>query len=338
MHTGKIVSLASVGLVLGALAAGCASLASAGSAGQCIGPACQPLDGGNRDQYVHDVVLPEAAPDGALSQNPLCGSGCLPDDARACAVSPEGGTDAVPDAFMDGAGSPADAGGAEASFDASVMPVDAGSESGEAGLAPNSGSAVQGCHVRRVGTGPAAVCETAGTGLDGDPCLSSGDCAPAYGCVSEGGASVCRPFCCKGNDSCASPDTFCAERPLKDDADPTPLKVPVCVPADHCSLVEPWPCTSNNPEDCTCKDPTTACQVVRDGLTSCVPPGSGHDGDPCPCAWGYVCSHATNTCLKICSTSGEPGCPKPYKCQASSFMPDYFGVCAGTSLDDGGAP
>jgi hypothetical protein len=318
MHRRKIFSLVALVLTGGALGGGCASLALNDGGMQCIGPQCQNLDGGARDQYVHDVVVPDQGTGGEGGYvNPLCGHGsCVPDDTHACmgeAGQPDGGVDAgvAPDA-------------------ATPAPHDAGAPTDGASAPEDGGSPLRGCHVRRLGTKPVAVCEPAGNGNDGDACISSEDCAPGFGCVDDSGVGVCRQFCCSGNDSC-SPDHFCTDRQLKDDDS---LQVPVCVLPDDCNLAQPWPCSEANPEDCTCKDPSTACIVVGHGLTSCItPPGTGKDGDPCPCAWGYVCSQAQNTCLRICNLGTTQPCPAPYLCQSSPFMPASFGVCAGTSLD-----
>lgn len=303
---------------------------SGGTSIPCVGPQCSAVDGGERDNYVVDVSTPDSEPDqeaGAVPPNPLCGSQCLPDDIAACAgVHPEAGP---PEAGGSSDAAPA----ADAADAGNYAPMEAGMDA-EAGEAA---AAVYACHVRRGTGGPTGMCEPAGTGQTDAPCVTSGDCAPGLGCVGEGSAGQCRPFCCGGTCD-ADAGVYCAKRPLRDDADQgaTPLVVPVCVPADNCNLAEAYPCTAPNPDDCTCKDPTTACIVVGDGITACVtPPGSGQAGDACPCAWGHVCSQATQTCLKICSlTAADSGCGAG-KCQAAKEMPQGFGVCVGTSSDGG---
>lgn len=322
MQTGRIFWLVSFAVGCGALGGGCASLAQVDNGTACIGPQCQKLDAGPRDRYVHDAIFSETGSGGESgSTDPLCGQGCIPDDPQACVNSPEPN-----DGGNEGAAAP----------DAGSAPYDAGSnapsDAGDAAPAP-----ARGCYVQAGAQGPLAVCGSTGSGRAYDSCISSQDCAAGYGCVNDGGVGVCLHFCCKGNNSCG-PEEFCADRPLKDTVgNASPLLVPVCLRADNCNLAQPWPCTppDSGPNDCTCKDPNTACMVVGDGLTSCIPPpGSGKDGDPCPCAWGYVCSEAQNTCLRICSLSASSlPCPMPYRCQSSPFMPDYFGVCAGTPLD-----
>jgi hypothetical protein len=147
--------------------------------------------------------------------------------------------------------------------------------------------------------------------------------------VGDGSAAQCRRFCCGGSDKCEA-GQHCVERPLRNGADAEEaLDVPVCVAADGCSLSEPYPCPTGN--SCTCPE-GTACTVVRgDGTTSCLPPGTGMEGDPCPCAWGHICSQATSQCVKLCATTSvQPDCGSG-KCQAAANLPDGWGVCVGSS-------
>jgi hypothetical protein len=70
--------------------------------------------------------------------------------------------------------------------------------------------------------------------------------------------------------------------------------------------------------------------VVRaDGTTTCRVPGTGKQGDACPCAWNHVCSSVTQKCVKICNTDPAKDECAPQKCQASSELPQSFGVCVG---------
>jgi len=80
-------------------------------------------------------------------------------------------------------------------------------------------------------------------------------------------------------------------------------------------------------DDSTCPEGET-CTIVRvDGTTSCVTPGSGELGQPCPCAAGYVCSTGANQCLKLCKIA-EPDCPANHTCQGGSTgYPEGFGIC-----------
>ena len=113
-------------------------------------------------------------------------------------------------------------------------------------------------------------------------------------------------------------------------ADEAPLKVPVCVAGDNCSLVDPYPCSLDS---CKCPE-DKACTVVRsDGTTACVTPGSGQAGDPCPCAAQHVCSESTQTCLQLCqTTSSELKCDQG-QCQWNSALPPTYGVCTMEGLN-----
>lgn len=103
--------------------------------------------------------------------------------------------------------------------------------------------------------------------------------------------------------------------------------VPVCVPAVDCSLTEPFPCPPG--VRCSCPE-GEACMVVRDdGTTTCVKPGSGSAGEPCPCASGHICSQTTNQCVKLCQTAAMPSECGSGRCQASAELPVGFGVCVG---------
>jgi hypothetical protein len=314
MASARIRRNFNVGLIVASaacLAPACAAsnAESSADAGKCVGLSCGPNDAGH-DQVVADVWAPDSSPDtGPPTQNPLCGSGCLPDDGYAC-----------PSAGGGGAGGAAGAGNAP---DAATE-LDAGAD-GDAG--PPVPPPAEGCGVSADKSGsPVAACAPAGSGESGAPCVSEADCRAGLACVGEGNAGQCRPYCCLEPDPCAT-DTYCAERKQKADLSPgqTPLVVPVCVPADKCSLDEPYPCPAGT--SCKCKD-GTACTVVKDdGTTSCVPPGTGHAGDKCPCAAGYLCSQASTTCLKLCSTNAAtPECGSG-KCVSVAYLPAGYGVC-----------
>ncbi len=333
-----------VALASGAVGMGCASLGEGMAAsGGCVGLQCPDTDAGSSDGTVVDSATPEADTnsDSGTTTSALCATGCVPDEPTAC------------DNYTGGARSDAAAADAAAMADAAPGTAEAGADSGmgpagdaSAGDAsPDGGAGVPApqyaCHLTRQNGKAAAVCQPAGSGTEHDPCVDSSDCAPGYGCS----AGECLHFCCGGDSVCQKPDagldgTFCAVRPLKDgtsNGSTQPQLAPLCVPADNCNLAEPYPCTATDPADCTCPDPSTACMVVGNGMASCItPPGTGTAGDPCPCAWGHVCSQATGKCLKICSlTASDPGCGSG-KCQASKQMPDYFGVCVPSGSMDGG--
>jgi hypothetical protein len=188
--------------------------------------------------------------------------------------------------------------------------------------------AAYGCQVSRQAGMLVRQCARAGSGNVNAPCFGVSDCAAGFACVTEHGAGRCLPYCCSKVTICTS-GTYCAERPLRVDASDTSetQRVPVCVPADGCSLEEPFPCPSGS--NCRCQA-DKACMVVRDdGTTSCVEPGTGQQGDACPCAWNHVCSGTTHQCLKICRTDAAQNDCGAQKCQASSELPQNFGVCVG---------
>lgn len=286
-----------------------------------------------RDHYFNSLGAGGASTALPSVLDPLCGvpaAGCTPDDpsARACA-SPDGGAGAG-----GGAGSP-NAGGAAASSGGS-----AGADGGFKLPEVDAGRSANGvaCQVTRNGTKPSAACMAAGTQASGDACADASDCQPGLACVSDGNVGRCLQYCCGGNDSCPG-STYCSTRPLKEDTagDQDPLVVPVCVPADNCLLTEPYPCTGT---DCTC--PTgTACTVVRSNgtttWTSCETPGPGVEGADCSnaaCAHGFICSKASNTCLKLCTVNANMNECGAGRCQSAADLPSNWGVCVGDA--DGG--
>jgi hypothetical protein len=285
--------------------------------------------------------------------NPLCGAkaagSCLPDMASACGdyMPSEPGTGGAGGESGGGAGGMA-AGGETVTNGGA--PSDGGA-SGEAGAAQGGASAgastsaggeggngspgpevlaAYSCQVALQNNQLVRQCVAAGGGKVNAPCFSAADCAPSFACVTENDAGRCLPYCCEQNSNCTS-GTYCAERPLRKAASDTsavePPHVPVCVPADACSLEDQFPCPSGS--ECRCKG-DTACMVVRDdATTTCMKPGSGQQGDACPCAWNHVCSSVTQQCIKICPTDPTKDDCGTQKCQASSELPQNFGVCVG---------
>ncbi len=278
------------------------------------------------------LPTPEAGTNDAAEAGPapasvLCGGGCLPDDEMAC-VGADGG--------------PVDTSDSGSDVQTMMQVIDGGAalpppkpNQGAGGSAgPTEPGPAFACYVRRQTGVAASVCEAAGDGIAGDPCMSSSDCRAGLGCVGAPSAGQCRPYCCLGNDSCATGD-YCSERPLRDDnvANVDPLTVPVCVKANDCNLAEPFPCPSG--QSCTCAA-QSACTIVRDdGTTSCVTPGDGVVGENCPCAAGHVCSAATKKCLKICRLNAATSDCGSGRCQAATNFPDGFGVCVGAQADAG---
>jgi hypothetical protein len=305
MPLGRFFTIAIALSVFGpvaALAQSCTAVdtQSTPDGGGCIGPSCGPSDAG-LDQSVVDVDVPDSGGEtGPPPTSPLCGAiDCLPDDPEACVLS----------------AASADGGDPDASDAATTEPG-------------------YGCVVTRApGGAPEAACVAVGAGATGAPCVSATDCAPGLACVGDGATAQCRPYCCDDPSSCEK-GTYCAERSLKPEGDAgSGLSVPVCIPADNCSLDEPYPCPTG--KQCKCKE-GTACAVVKDDqTTSCVPPGDGRAGDPCPCAAGYVCSKSAQACLKLCSTTSANAECGSGKCQSVAYLPSGFGVCGLGGVDGG---
>ena len=288
-----------------------------------------------------------------------CNPGKIPDDPLAC-VGYEGEPTPPPrrdagrqDDSFDAAGpspdgGPADAGAGiapDAAAPSVVPPVEAGADaSSEAGAVdaqappssvPETPSGTHGepyaCQVSADSNGNAShKCIQSGTGDDGAPCSSTSDCRAGFACVGETGAGECRPYCCDMDaNTCGAPQdgstgkTFCGERLLLEPGREPTLRVPVCIPAEACSLDELYPCTGSS---CRCAADQT-CTVVA-GTTGCVTPGTGKVGEACPCAARFFCS-SQNQCVKICKTAPGEGDCTPGKCQATAGFPDGWGVCVG---------
>jgi hypothetical protein len=294
----------------------------------------------------------------AADLNMLCGTGdCLPDNANACRDYEPPSVGGAPGnggaAGHDTGGTAGEAGQSGSGGQAGAPEVPAGGESGAAGNAGQAGEAGNGgesgasgaagnggsggepttpslysCQVQRQNNEPMRHCELAGTGIENAPCFSSADCAAGLGCVADGDGGRCLRYCCSPDTSCGN-GTYCAERQLRkagaDTNNAEPARVPVCVPADGCSLDEAFPCQG---AECRCTG-KTACMLVRDKTTTCIEPGTGEQGDTCPCAWNHLCSSVTNQCVKICHTDPTKNECGSQKCQASSELPPNFGVCVG---------
>ena len=286
----------------------------------CYGPDC-PNSGssGVGGSPTSTSLIGNSNVDAGTSWSPLCGpesAGCLPDpDAGSCSDmydatgAMDGGVDSTGD------------GGTNQSLDASLtcrilQPI-ADSQSIE------------------------RVCELAGSGKSGDPCLTTVDCGSGLTCVAQDSTGICRPYCCADPESCPS-KSYCTTRSTLVSHDPWVLgaDVPVCVPADNCPLTDPYPCPQD--QNCICSS-GKACMVVRrQGLTACVKPGDGKQGDYCPCAAGYVCSNTTFTCLKLClispsnTSNGQAStnstCDTGTSCQSSNDVPPDWGVCSDVPL------
>ena len=302
-------------VLLGSLAvSGGCSFSSSSSSGDssCLGPACDVASAGKPS---YDLNVGAAAAGAAGIAEPgqtsemaeFCGlaeSACVPDVPDSC--------EAI------GAGAPR-------SSDTSA------GAAGQGG-ADDGSAAPAACRVQLLAGVTRSNCDdSAGEGQTGDPCLLPRDCASGLTCVEEDGVAECRPYCCSDPEICPT-NTYCDLRPTSTGPATTGyerLRVPVCVAAQACRFDDPYPC----PPDTTCSCPTgLACAVVRpDGTTACVTPGTGGDGEPCPCAPGHVCSAASETCLKVCRIGGQDGECGMGQCQSSSSLPEEWGVCVGTA-------
>ncbi len=330
-----------------ALAYGCAA-----SSDDDVGSSNGGGSGGMSEAGLAERVLgSDTSPqdDGSLRLNPLCGHDpqCVPDDYLACAgyVLPQLPSSGAPTTSQAGAAGATGDGGSSSSDNvgsgfggnmSATLPDDGGS-GGATGASGAAGapSARFGCQVQRAVAAPASVvsqCGVVGLGGSNAPCLTSSDCQAGFGCIGDQSSGLCQRYCCQDADACG-PGTYCAERPLRDavinaqGATGHSLVIPVCVPAENCDLGAPYPCPAGL--SCTCGK-GTACLVVRaDGTTTCAVPGSGKVGDRCPCAWGHVCSAATDQCLKLCYTRDAAACGTG-KCQSATELPDGWGVCVGT--------
>lgn len=316
------------------------------------------------------VIMPDGATPmaeaGSGGISALCGvalHGCDPDAARSCAAfaPPSSKLELFSGGAPGASGAGAFSGGAGESFGgaggAGGVTWGAGGSShrgGDSGggAAGTSGAAGAGreaggsagapvgvpdyaCRVVRSATGPLASCGASGRGLIDSPCFTGSDCGPGLACAQYRGVARCRPYCCHGEESCAT-GSYCSELPLVDDSIPASVSsmlVPVCAPADDCDLLKP-PCADG--ESCQCPA-GKACLVVRpDGTTTCETPGTGAVGDACPCQYGHICSLATGkgVCQKLCPTldvtvDGGPSCGTGRRCQASAELPSGWGICVG---------
>lgn len=305
------------------LAEGCSNASSSGTANsdKCIGPTCQ---SGTQSKDEYTIVLGSAGSGGSatgaagmVTRAPLpklCSvqqPTCDPDSALACAFSEAGGST--------GRAANSHAGATDSSSltqDTSV---------GVAGSSPASA-----CRVVRDGMLVATRCDIAGMGTLGAPCVSDANCAAGFSCVEEAGTAQCRPYCCRGADSCPI-GTYCDLRSVKELQDSIDsIWVSVCMPGAPCRFDEPYPCPAD--KKCSCPSGKTCGAVRGDGTTACVVPGDGTEGKPCPCAANHVCADALGSCLKVCDlTSRDPSCGEEGICQTSANLPFPWGLCVSSS-------
>lgn len=318
--------------------------------GVCLfGPTCGTADSGSQPSTETLVDAASSAQSDASIQGELCGVGsCLPEDVHSCDDLGDASPDASSNTVVEGGSEDLDAGtvpsgGPAPSADASMLDAGdaaassadasgpgAGSDPGSVGLdsgvAPGEIPGPLACQIVGTAEQPERRCLPTGSAGLASPCTDSGECAAGLVCIAESGEGHCLPYCCSGNDACAA-GSYCAPRPALRDGHAR--SVPVCIPADNCSLDEGFPCEGDS---CVCHT-GTACTVVRgDGTTSCEAPGRGLDGEECPCAAGYFCSPASGSCLQICELTGTntSDCLAGH-CQMAAGFPTGWGVCVGAS-------
>jgi hypothetical protein len=324
----------------------------------CVGPKCQ-TGGQTKDDFEISLATGGGGSSGTAasfagsSLPTLCGAetpSCDPDDTLSChdaAVALGQGGSSGAASLGDfgsgtrgisesGAGAPGNsvvsAGTVGDSIGGSGATDSGMTTAGTSATVPSgnaAGSVATACRIRRDLSVVRATCEVAGKGTIGAPCASRANCAAGLACVDENGTAQCRPYCCRGVGSCP-PATYCDLRPTHElVASTEPLLVSVCMPGTDCRFEDPNKCQVDR--SCSCPS-SKVCGVVRsDGTTACVTPGTGTEGEPCPCAAQHVCSDARGTCFQICSlATNELQCASGI-CQASTSMPDNWGVCVNSA-------
>jgi hypothetical protein len=258
-----------------------------------------PRDAGPNDATVDSGAPEAAAADGTAAStyqgNPLCKAsrllGCYPDDT--------------------------------------LSPMTANTCGPIAGL--NDSGAMLACHVEPGAQGPHAVCLPAGTGRSGSACAAPTDCASGFECVGGGPMNVCRPYCCGGQDRCASDDAGTGEFCDIQSAVPSQTSVPVCMPVRPCTLLN-----DADAAHADCMHRSETCSVVSDdGVTSCVsvgpvPVGGGCDTDHCAADLVCLGTPGQRRCYQLCLTmGGTSDCPSTQTCKGGlPLFPDpRVGIC-----------
>jgi hypothetical protein len=330
----------------GASGEGLVSLCNEDERGMCIHPT---PDGGKSDAASYPPPSLDGGPfDAGMSRSPLCGTvGCFPGNPSACGATPPLDAATFHYAAPDDASDAPESQAADASADIStVFPLDGSTDAAGAGDASRDGSrdtvsdaaandepkVAQSCYIKRAVQGVSSECAPVGSGAAGDPCDDSTDCSAGMACVDVNQKPACRPFSCAVPVQCTD-GSFYQEAPLRvGGITQGDLKVPVCLPNDHCELLAAsTPCL-----------PGLVCAVVGSaGETSCIVPGSAKLGEPCDesnrCADGLICSKLKNQCLQIChvASPSTTECPGG-TCQGGNLsLPKDFGICVGTSADGG---
>jgi hypothetical protein len=251
-------------------------------------------------------------------------------DASVDSSAPDATADAVVEPPPDAPGDAVDADASPPTTDASPMdsgrPADASADIGTS----DEPRIVQSCYIEPAATGVVTECAPIGPGVEGAACNDSHECGAVLACVEVEQKAACRPVSCGLPPLCLK-GTYYQEAPLRvNGATRRDLNVPVCLPADNCTLLAPQnPCPTGR-----------VCAVVgSEGETTCIEPGSAKVGESCGetsrCAEGLLCSKFANQCVKICHVdSGPMECPTG-TCQGGNrSLPDGFGICVGQT--DGG--
>lgn len=143
------------------------------------------------------------------------------------------------------------------------------------------------------------TCQPAGAVPPGGACAAQTDCGPGSLCVQ----SVCRKLCCGGDwTGCNSDTEHCIQGLSISNGNGGTVAsgAMLCLPIDTCDALDPESCPLEG-QSCLIVDPT--------GATACVQPGTGEQGDACPCKGGFLC--VAKECRRLCKAvegGGEPGC------------------------------
>jgi hypothetical protein len=288
-----------------------------------------PFGGGPGERGRTTIRLGGSAEAGATGEalNPLCGLGrCRPETNDGCEGPSQGGAPSTGGAGGGAGGEGGNAG--SAGFDAgggfSKLGKEEASHYGQACRVREKAASCSGdCPRER-------ACISAGNGGELAPCFASSDCGAGLACIAEGGAGLCRRYCCTSA-SCGD-DAFC-ELGAEIDSE---LIVPVCAPLTVCSAFDAFPCPMGH--TCSCGS-ARACSVVKnDGRTGCAVPGDRAAGDACSgfvqgeCGAGFICSLSLG-CLKFCQLDDLTSCESGAKCQAPADFAPGLGVCVGGTSD-----
>lgn len=158
---------------------------------------------------------------------------------------------------------------------------------------------------------PEALCEPAGTGVDGDSCTDYGDCAGGHHCLD----GVCRQLCCTdGVGMCPSGQRCTVAL--------SGSGVAVCAVPDQCSPLD---------GEAGCGAGQGCYPISDEGFVMCSSPGALLEGAACTyadsCAPGLVCSDQGNgaSCHRACTLGGDD-CAAAQICSSLAGFED-FGIC-----------